>query len=264
LSIDVAIGSAGSSILAVNAVNVQVSTAYWIILPLCVWIIYTADHLLDAFKLKEKASMGRHAFHFQHRKMIAFFLALASLFLVIFIPQHLNKNLIIYGIVNAVLIFAYLLLNHFVNRIFKFFPREIIISVGYMAGTWGIPLLVKYPLVHLTDWFFLVNHFFIILSIPLMYSMFEYKDDKVSGFISFATTFGIRSTGTVVAALLMISAIVSILSLFLLHTAVGLILVTMSFCLFIILIFKNILIKNERYRTLSDSVNFLPAFLLIK
>lgn len=263
MSLDVAIGSAGSSILAVNAVNAQVPTAYWLILPLCVWIIYTSDHLLDAMKLKEKASMGRHAFHFQHRKMIAFLLALACLFLVVFIPQHLNKNLIIYGIVNAVLIFVYLFLNHFVNRIFKFFPREIIISLGYMAGTWGIPLLVKYPFVHRTDWFFLVTHFFIILSIPLLYSMFEYKEDKGSGFISFATTFGIRSTGILVATLLIISATASILSFFLLHTAVGLILVAMSFCLFIILIFKNILIKNERYRTFSDSVNFLPVFLLI-
>jgi 4-hydroxybenzoate polyprenyltransferase len=264
LSIDVAIGSIGSSVLAVNVLNVKLPLFYWLILPLCVWIIYTSDHLLDAFKIKDKAISGRHKFHFIHRKKIIFALFLAGMLSVFLIERHLEKEMVVLGFCIYFFILVYLLSNHFANKIFKFLPREVIIAAGYIAGTWGIPLLVKSPFVSRYDWLFLLNHFLIILTIPLLYSIFEYTADESSGFISFSTTFGTKVASILVTVLLVISSLVSGISYIILHNSISIILFAMSGMLFLTLFYRKKLMVDEKYRTICDSTNFLPFLLLIK
>jgi 4-hydroxybenzoate polyprenyltransferase len=263
LSIDVAIGGIGSSVLAVKVVNVNLPTFYWIILPLCIWIIYTTDHLLDAFKIKDNATMERHAFHFVNRKTVSIFLMLASLITMWLIMKNLDIQIIVFGIIIFLFILIYLLANFFASKIFKYFPRELIISIGYMAGTWGVPILYKFPFLNRSDLLFFFNHFIIILSIPLLYSIYEYDADVTAGFISFSTTFGIKVTSLIVQFLLMVSTFISALTYFQYQRVFSLIMVLMAAFLFMALYFRKKLAVNENYRTLSDSVNFLPFLLLI-
>ncbi len=65
-------------------------TWYWL-LPSTVWLIYTADHLLDGIRLKEEALTPRHYLHYYYRKPITialFFLAGINLLVAIFyMPQ---------------------------------------------------------------------------------------------------------------------------------------------------------------------------------
>ena len=264
LSIDVAIGSIGSSVFAVKVVDAELPTAYWFILPLCVWIIYTSDHLLDAIKLKEQATMERHYFHFLHLKTIGVFLCLAVILSAILILRYLDKEVMMYGLWIYIFILMYLIVNHFVSRIFKFFPREFIIAFGYMAGTWGIPLLSKYTIISRSDLLFFMNYFIIILAIPLLYSIYEYDADRASGFISFATTFGVKITGMIVLILLTISTFISSVSLFLFQSNLGILMILMAAVLFAVFIFRKQLSVNDKYRSISDSVSFLPFLLLLK
>lgn len=263
MSLDVALGSIGSSLLAVNVVGVKMPSAYWFILPLCVWIIYTADHLLDTFKIKDKLLGGRHYFHLRHRKLISVLLFSISLLALALIVMLLNMSVIIFGSCICFLILLYLLLNFWKNTIFKFFPREFIISIGYIAGTWGLPLLAKPSPLHRSGLMVLICYFLIILSIPLLYSIYEYDSDKTSGFISFATTFGIETTGIFVKTLLYSSFFLSgVIFMFFFHTT-GFMLIIMTLLLLFAVNFRKTLAHNENYRAICDSINFLPFLFLI-
>ena len=63
LSIDVAIGALFSGYFVKIILPFQIHWSYWCILPLSVWIVYTADHLVDALRLKKKSHTKRHLFH---------------------------------------------------------------------------------------------------------------------------------------------------------------------------------------------------------
>jgi len=264
LSIDVALGSVASSILAVKVSGARLPVAYWFILPLCVWIIYTADHLLDALKTKENSTMERHFFHYIHRKTFMFFLVLTCLLSILLIINYLGRTAIFFGVIIVSFIIIYLFLNRFRCQLFTFFPKEIVIALGYMAGTWGIPLLLRYSFLNRTDLFIFVTHFLVILSIPLLYSIYEVDADKTAGFVSFATTFGVKTAEIAVSTLLVISSIFSIVVLFTVHYMSGFILMAMSGSLFVVLLFQNKLGVKDYYRTISDSITFLPFLLLVK
>jgi len=261
--VDVAIGSMGSSILATKVLHTSLPWVYWIILPLCVWIIYTSDHLLDAAKLKENALMERHAFHFKYRRSLTIVLGLTTVLTICLILSHLTKNMILFGCCTLFVVVVYLLTNHFANRVFKFFPREIIVAAGYIAGTWGIPLMTKYPFINRTELTTLLSYFLIILCIPLLYSMYEYEADKSGGFISFATTFGIKITGIAVWIFLTVSIGISLFAMMQSHHGYNLMMIAMAAYLLPVLSFQKKLIRNENYRVISDSVNMLPFLLLI-
>lgn len=262
LSLDVVLGSVGSSILAVKVLGVSLPAAYWFVLPLCVWIIYTCDHLLDAYKLQEGAVMGRHYFHHVHRAAIAISLMVAMALTLVLIAG-LGTDVILYGLGIGVLVLAYLLTNHVANGSFKFFPREPIIAIGYMAGTWGVPLLMKYPHIRLSHLLFLCNHFLIILSIPLLFSVYEYEADTLGKFVSFATSFGVDVAETTVVAILTMSMSVSSVSFFAGERVLSAMLFGMALCLMVIVLFRKRLSANENYRAMSDSVNVIPFLLLI-
>lgn len=257
-----AIGSVGSSVLAVKVTETKLPIAYWFILPLCVWIIYTSDHLLDALKLKDKAVMKRHYFHYVHRRLISIFLILA-IFISILLIMKLDPQIIGFGFIVYFIILGYLLLNHFTNRIFRFFPREFIIALGYMAGTWGIPLLLNGFQFNRMEILFLLNHFLIILSIPLLFSIYEHDADIANNFISFATAFGMKLTKNTFLVLLFISAIFSTISFFVDYNYISLSLLLMTAILFTLVVFRKKFAVDEKYRIIGDSVNYVPFFLLI-
>ena len=263
MSIDVAIGSIGSSVLAVKALEVKMPVMYWLILPLCVWLIYTSDHLLDAIKVKDRASMGRHYFHFVYMKTIGICLVLIGIVSSLLIYNYLDLWTVVFGFSVGLLIVTYLLVNHFFSWIFRYFPREFFIAAGYIAGTWGLPLLTKYPYISRSEAMLFAGNFLIILSIPLLYSIYEYDADKLAGFVSFASGYGIKITQFLVAGLLTMSAILSVWTVLFLQHSIGIVMLIMAMILFAVLFFRKQLSKNEQYRSFADSITLLPFLLLI-
>ena len=51
LSLDVVAGALLSSAFAAALLEVRPAVPYWMVLGMSVWIIYTADHLVDAYRL---------------------------------------------------------------------------------------------------------------------------------------------------------------------------------------------------------------------
>lgn len=261
LSIDVALGSVGSSVLAAKVVGAKLPWSYWLMLPLCVWIIYTTDHLLDALKLKDRASMGRHRFHYLHIKSIGIFLGLAVLISIV-LMLTLNIHTLVFGMFVYTFLMLYFSITHFRNRFFRVFPRELVVAFGYMVGTWGVPMLSRYLSISKMDYLLLLDHFLIIFSIPLLYAICEYEADIAGGFVSFATAFGIEATSIVVSVSLTIAALLSIFSFIAMEGFVSIVLMLMTLIMAVVFTFRKKL-AVENLRTISDSVPFLPFLLLV-
>ena len=70
LSIDVAAGAVICALFFARLFEVQIKPYGLISLGLTVWIIYTADHLLDGIKTHHRAATKRHQFHQYHFKVL--------------------------------------------------------------------------------------------------------------------------------------------------------------------------------------------------
>lgn len=263
LSVDIVLGSIGSSVLAVKVLSTHLPNAYWYALPISVWIIYAFDHLIDALKVGEDTKTEKYTFHYLHWKSICAGVFLAIMLLFTIIIKNLNTKTIEYGLILSFLIFVYILINLFLNSIFKFFPRELIIAIGYIAGTWGIPLMQKYPFIYNEHLIFIINYFFLVLSIPILYSFFEYKYDKYDGIISYSTTFGVKMARFTFQFLIMLSFILSVITLFLFQENTSIIMIWMAISLYIVFFYRKQLSHNAKYKLISDSIFFLPLLLLI-
>ena|SRR5688572_29933788 len=79
LSLDVAAGAVISALFFAQIFNVQIKPYGLLALGLTVWIIYTADHLRDAKKIKHRASTQRHRFHQQYFCSLTVFVGSAIL-----------------------------------------------------------------------------------------------------------------------------------------------------------------------------------------
>jgi len=66
LSLDIVAGAIICAIFFARVFNVIILPYGLVSLGLTVWVIYTADHLLDASKLRTAASTSRHRFHQKH------------------------------------------------------------------------------------------------------------------------------------------------------------------------------------------------------
>src|SRR5277367_4160689 len=70
LSLDIAVGAMIGALFFARMFDVVILSQGLFSLGLTVWIIYTADHLLDAKKIKQSASTDRHRFHQRHFKAL--------------------------------------------------------------------------------------------------------------------------------------------------------------------------------------------------
>lgn len=226
-------------------------------LGLAVWIIYTADRLLDVRNLECPAITERHQFHhrFQNQLWISIFLmGLIAVVLVFF----LHPSIIKIGIFVAASCGLYLLVQKHLR--IKEFMVAILYTVGVLLPSLGLRSSLS------TQLYLLIAQFFIVALINLLlFSRFEYETDKSSGYSSFAITYGKKVTTHLAWILclcsLSITAWMLIQNLFTLTT---LIFLFMTFVLMVISLFPNYFTANSRYRLLGDAVFFLPLIGLFK
>ena len=99
----------------------QVEVAF--VLSLCIWIIYTIDHLLDGKKLREKSPMPRHHSHFKNQRILIVLIivsCIVSLFLVLF---KLKTDYYHFGLGLGLLTALHFVVNHYFAR--KKSPKRI-------------------------------------------------------------------------------------------------------------------------------------------
>lgn len=262
LSLDIVLGALASSFLAARLFEANPGWAWWLALAMTVWVLYTGDHLLDAWKHRKSSQREMHNFIFRKKGMLIYILGLVSIadLLVVFNfldPAMLKAALLMMG---AVFLF-YAMRHIFRSNKFLFIPGELIVLLIYLTGTWMGPYISRtLPMSSGNILILLMMTGVLLLNMGVI-SLYDVKIDSRLGISTLAGSLGKKSTRK-----LMISTAIMVFLLALLQfmvystersTQFALILVAMAGILLWVLLSPSLFRKNEAYRLAADAVLYM-------
>ncbi|MGC4023366.1 MAG: hypothetical protein QM734_16170 [Cyclobacteriaceae bacterium] len=258
MSLDIVAGAISSTLFFAKFFQIKILPSGLIALSLTVWIIYTADHLIDAKRIKGQAASERHRFHQKYFKTLVIFLSIA--FIIDLIQLFfIRKQVFVGGIFLALIVAIYFLIQGYLK-----FLKELMGAILYTGGILLIPLSVKNSLLSQAQIILIVQFFVIALTNLILFSWFGISQDELDNHKSFATTFGNLITKRIVTLLLICTLGLSIYN-FQNAPIEVLILVAMSLILGLILVIKDWSANEDRYRLLGDAIFLIPLiYVLIK
>lgn len=247
LSIDVVAGSVCCALFFSRLYQTTIVPNGAVVLALTVWLIYTADHLLDSSRMKGRASTGRHIFHKKYFRQIitvGIAAAIADAFLVLTLPTFVLFR----GLIAGAFVILYLL-----------FHRRLAVAKEFIAGGLYVTGLLI-PLEALNGdriaILVTVQFFTVVLMNLVLFSWFDLDKDKR------------QRTPSVVAN----SGRWIILSLFVLNGVIavaggwvraGQIVFVMGVLHLMVFWFHPYFSVSDRYRMAGDAVFLLPLLYLL-
>jgi hypothetical protein len=259
LSIDTALGAVVCSVFFAQLISANVWVYGKIALGLSVWIIYTADHLLDARKVKGVASTERHRFHQEHFRALLILMMIAVV-IDLTVVSFMRKSLLEYGFALSIVVAFYLVISRFLKML-----KEVFIAFIYTIGVMLPALADQEHLMNQWDMLFMFNFFLIATANLLIFSWFEIQNDRTDGHPSFVTFYGREKTKLVVYGLFVtLVAFTIYLGTFRAYALFPLlILLAMMSALVALLRFDKYFIRDDRFRFVGDAVFFLPLIYLL-
>lgn len=266
LSLDVVLGTIVGSLFIADYLQVQLPWFFVLALAMCVWLIYTADHLSDALKIPHVAHTSRHRFHQK------FFIPIATVFCLISVSglaliSQLPLSLMLWGGAILGMVGLYFISIRWL-RLQDIIHKEFVIAFLYSAGIFLAPLYLKKFSFDNTVWILFIEYTLIALCNLLLFSWYEKDLDEQDQHVSYATVLGSKTAlRTLIGCIGSLYATV-ILSTAFLHSATAFvsaqfIILFMVITLHCILHFSTFFRKHERYRAVADAVFFYPVICLL-
>lgn len=264
LSLDVATGACICAGFFARYAGLQISLTVYLALFMTVFLIYTVDHLLDAFSVGKNASIERHQWHFEHAHSLwplCVVIAGSLAILTFSLPTEIIK----YGMHLAGLVFIYFVISQ-TKRLKRVIPKEAIIAALYSAGVflpiYALQSYFSIQLMCLAFLFFLLSYANLIII-----SLIEFENDKSQKMVSIATQFGKKTTGLIIQTVFVLMLVVLIVSVILFQNVGNFIdyaevLMLMWALMYLVYWKRQYLIPEELYRVLGDTVFLLPAFFM--
>ncbi len=268
VSLDVVAGAIGSGIMVNRFTGAELEWPFFLLLGLSVWLIYTLDHLLDAHRLRDKASTPRHRFHFRHFRWLSgiwILLAVGTGFLAVW---QLSLTGVLFGLGMGGLTILHLLIVKLVgDKTSLFLIKEFGVALVYAGGVWGLPILESgtwdEPLIILS----FVQFLLLALTNLLEFSWFEVEIDQQDGHTSFVRALGKAWSQRVIFILLGVLGCVGFITTGLadpttfegwLTYRVALIHLLMATLLAALVLFPQWFQRYERYRSYGDGAFLIP------
>jgi len=262
LSIDIALGALACGLMAQWVLGVSMPLAWYFVLPAVVWLIYTADHLLDVKRIGSGPGGARHNFFREHISQInaAFSIVLVGILLLSI--GGLGRPILFFGLLAGGLVGVYFLLVHtFRDKIGKWFQRELMVAVLYALGIWGGPLAVKATSVSVLELIFIFQLILLAFMNLLVYSLYDPKEAEHKGITVLVNQVGPENTSK---RAYMVGFCVMVLSALLVPQVrerdllVVIAHLVMALCLMGILKWKQSFRQIETYRIAADGIFFIP------
>ena len=141
LSLDIVLGALASSCFAARLFESNPGLIWWITLALTVWLLYTGDHMLDAWRHRKKVEREMHYFMLKQRRLVIYSLGVVAVVNSMLIINLLDKELFTHALFLAGLVLLFYAMRHiFRKNRFLFIPGEIFVLLLYLAGTWLGPV----------------------------------------------------------------------------------------------------------------------------
>ncbi|PWL30842.1 hypothetical protein [uncultured Roseivirga sp.] len=259
LSLDITIGAVISSLFLARVINVEVSASMMIGLAIAIWLIYTFDHLRDAYKTKGRANNPRHAFHQKYFNELAG-IAAAIFCLGAYNLESLPWPTIRLGFVLIIfssLYFVYLMLAK------KAISKELFAATVYVAGIATAPLSLAETVE--AEWVILLLIFWILAYANLLIiPSYEVELDKSDDESSVVTRLGeLRVKRLLLFLLVLCTLLIQYFGYLTNLSAAYPILILMVSTLLILVLRPQYFRKYQLYRILSDGIFFLPGIALL-
>ena len=257
MSIDVAAGAVVCAAFFARIFQIQLRPYGLASLGISVWIIYSVDHLLDAHKLKRKASTKRHLFHQENFLPICIGVILAGLIDVVMI-LNIRIQIFVWGAGLIFIILLYLLFHHSLGH-FKELMGAVLYSFGVL-----LPVLSLHGTPISTTLIFLVIAFILTALINLiLFSWFDWQHDLKDTHISLVTFFGRHNTKILLSYLFIFQGVLLVgLLLITPYRSEAFIFIAMNFVLWLLFYFPNWFVKEEYYRLVGDVIFLFPLLYL--
>ncbi len=256
LSLDVVLGACASSWFVAQLSGVTIESVTILSLGVCVWLIYTADHLWDAYQLQHPAHTARHSFH-QHyfRGLVIVWLVMAALgvALLFYIPPSIFRGglMLLGGVV------TYFVVNHFIN-FNQIVPKEILAALLYTSGIF-LPVAVQIENLDLISYLVFGQFFLLALANLTLISWYELASDRLDGAPSLAIQYGRPSVQLISIICILLSITLAVWMILNAPLASHVVMIMMSLVLGSIWTFPVWYAKNKRYRWVADGIFLLPA-----
>jgi 4-hydroxybenzoate polyprenyltransferase len=251
ISVDVALGAVCCSVWFARLLEVAVDVQVFIVLGLAVWIIYTADRLLDVWKKGIPVSI-RHRFHKRYSNQLIVAVCLMTVGVVILL-FYVATAIIYAGLILSAITAGYLLLNRWLLGL-----KEVVIAVLYCCGI-GVPVIAYGNLQSASNLEWIATGFFLtVLLNVILFSWYDYKMDKDEGGKSLAVVLGQQKTSILLVGLFVLQFTV-IARIMYQGNTVAIVLAIMNLVLLLLYFKPASLQKNDHYRMVGDAVFLLPA-----
>ena len=269
ISVDVVIGATAMAYLFSKITATELPWVVYVVLGICVWLIYTFDHLLDARKISKAATTRRHRFHqlYFDVLIIAWILLFAvgmliSIFLLPKVIWYWGSFIVIFSVLHLVLV-------HFFGSIkSKLVLKEVGVAWSYSAGIVVGPFGLA-DSVEVIDVVSFTLLFFVVLFNLIMFSYFDYYKDQKNEQSSIAINFGVEVTTILLFVLFGIITLFTTYALFVIDVSNIYYYFGVSF-LFLVGLFYLLMVllvdhrsNSETYRKVGDIVFLLPLVLLL-
>lgn len=264
LSVDVVIGACISAIFIANYVGVQVEIAPLFTLAICVWLIYTADHLMDAYHIKHKPHSLRHFYHKKYFKPLVYLFIIASSIGLISLAFLPGKT-VFWGAILLVVILSHFLVLKLIG-IRPSLHKEFLVAIIYVSGIFLVPLSIYKGAISTDLWILYGQYLGLALINLLLFALIEESIDKKDGHTSFVQLAGPKLTLIIIWTFLILSGIYPIYTFIAssnLHgTIYQMVILAMCITLGIITLKREYFSKKERYRIYGDAIFLYPILVI--
>jgi len=259
LSLDITAGAVIMTLFIGRLLQVEVTGSMIAGLAIAIWLIYTTDHLLDAYRLKSKAFNPRHAFHQKYFKLMLS-LAMVVFALGLWNLKFLPERTLIYGFVLTGLSILYLLYSYFSKYPFR---KEVFAAFVYTAGIATAP----FSLLDSIQWFeglMMIQVFILAYANLLVIPLYEHDIDLEDHHDSLATLRGAAMVKQRVLLMCSLSFMLCIIQV-IIGTPVALMAIffIMTFVLFTLINRLDLFRSYQLFRILADGIFFLPGLYLL-
>jgi len=263
LSLDVVLGACVSTLFVAKCLNVSLPNLVVIALAIAVWIIYTADHLLDGNKSQEVPLTDRHQFHIAHQR--ALLIALGAMLVIgIVVVFQLPKEVIVNGLLLVGCVVAYFIGLKIIGARPSVY-KEPLVAIAYAIGVFLGPVSLMSTMGNKRVLLLFSIYLLMAFCNLLIFSVYELHIDERDQHTSLVRYTGKRNANLIIAVCFGILFILWSyqLSNFGTLNIASIILILMIATLIALNYFKKLFTQNEWYRIVGDGVFYFPFIALL-
>jgi len=265
-SLDIVAGALAALVFAASVMEIELKLSYYLIMALTVWLIYTADHLMDGAKTRGKS--GSETANFFHTYKIPVILVFLIVLVLDFrlIVYILDEKIVQFGMGPGIAAVIYLLMNRYYDGAQKWlFIKELWVAIIYTLAIWGGPVIFGGDTVNALQMMVIASFGLIVLGNVLIYSIYERESDIRDNNKSIVRDLGLTAAVNVATLVLTISMLTALTAYMLLDASLTIILplLLISASMLLILSFPGIFSKGKRYGIFADLALLLFLLVLI-